>query len=186
MVQGRRSRVQDPFDRHSGPLHWCVRRPARLSSRAVFFLSFSDLGLFATTQTRSAPSRLTSQSEAVSSPARSSPPRCSAPLSSVASTSTLSRVRKKSIPFLSSAIFTKVHIYYLEYARYEKRHKNLAAHCSPAFRVEVGDTVTVGQCRPLSKVRSHRPIGSLSLLQFAEFSDNDFLLDRPFQRTPRR
>ena len=31
------------------------------------------------------------------------------------------------------------------------RHKNLAAHCSPAFRVEVGDSVTVGQCRPLSK-----------------------------------
>jgi small subunit ribosomal protein S11e len=42
-----------------------------------------------------------------------------------------------------------------KYARYEKRHKNLAAHVSPAFRVEDGDTVTVGQCRPLSKtVRS--------------------------------
>ncbi|CAD6564981.1 MAG: hypothetical protein TREMPRED_000536, partial [Tremellales sp. Tagirdzhanova-0007] len=38
-----------------------------------------------------------------------------------------------------------------KYRRYEKRHKNLAAHCSPAFRVEQGDTVTVGQCRPLSK-----------------------------------
>ncbi|GAA6020255.1 hypothetical protein JCM8202_002593 [Rhodotorula sphaerocarpa] len=33
----------------------------------------------------------------------------------------------------------------------EKRHKNVAVHCSPAFRVEVGDQVTVGQCRPLSK-----------------------------------
>ena len=33
----------------------------------------------------------------------------------------------------------------------EKRHKNVAVHCSPAFRVEVGDVVTVGQCRPLSK-----------------------------------
>jgi ribosomal protein S17 len=43
-----------------------------------------------------------------------------------------------------------------KYARYEKRHKNLAAHVSPAFRVEDGDTVTVGQCRPLSKtVRTH-------------------------------
>ena len=29
--------------------------------------------------------------------------------------------------------------------RYEKRHKNLAAHVSPAFRVEVGDVVTVGE-----------------------------------------
>ncbi|KAH9919078.1 uncharacterized protein B0H18DRAFT_1029072 [Fomitopsis serialis] len=32
-----------------------------------------------------------------------------------------------------------------------KRHKNLAAHVSPCFRVELGDVVTVGQCRPLSK-----------------------------------
>ncbi|KAI1109398.1 ribosomal protein S17-domain-containing protein [Nemania sp. NC0429] len=41
--------------------------------------------------------------------------------------------------------------YLREYDRYEKRHKNIAAHCSPAFRVEEGDHVTVGQCRPLSK-----------------------------------
>src|SRR5271168_3214732 len=38
-----------------------------------------------------------------------------------------------------------------KYSRYEKRHKNLAAHVSPAFRVVEGDQVTVGQCRPLSK-----------------------------------
>ncbi|ORX70154.1 hypothetical protein DL89DRAFT_267368 [Linderina pennispora] len=39
-----------------------------------------------------------------------------------------------------------------KYQRYEKRHKNLAAHLSPAFiGVEAGDSVTVGQCRPLSK-----------------------------------
>ncbi|RKP13868.1 ribosomal protein S17-domain-containing protein [Piptocephalis cylindrospora] len=39
-----------------------------------------------------------------------------------------------------------------KYSRYEKRHKNLAAHLSPAFiGVAPGDTVTVGQCRPLSK-----------------------------------
>ncbi|KAF7559387.1 hypothetical protein G7046_g4768 [Stylonectria norvegica] len=38
-----------------------------------------------------------------------------------------------------------------KYSRYEKRHKNLAAHVSPAFRIEEGDQVTVGQCRPLSK-----------------------------------
>jgi len=38
-----------------------------------------------------------------------------------------------------------------KYARYEKRHKKLAAHVSPAFRVTEGDQVTVGQCRPLSK-----------------------------------
>ena len=38
-----------------------------------------------------------------------------------------------------------------KYQRYEKRHKNLSAHVSPAFRVREGDTVTVGECRPLSK-----------------------------------
>ncbi|VTT81465.1 unnamed protein product [Fusarium fujikuroi] len=38
-----------------------------------------------------------------------------------------------------------------KYSRYEKRHKNVAAHVSPAFRVQEGDQVTVGQCRPLSK-----------------------------------
>lgn len=38
-----------------------------------------------------------------------------------------------------------------KYSRYEKRHKNVAAHVSPAFRVMEGDQVTVGQCRPLSK-----------------------------------
>ena len=39
-----------------------------------------------------------------------------------------------------------------KYDRYEKRHKNLAAHCSPAFvGIQPGDVVTVGECRPLSK-----------------------------------
>jgi ribosomal protein S17 len=39
-----------------------------------------------------------------------------------------------------------------KYNRFEKRHKNLPAHCSPAFpRIKEGDIVTVGQCRPISK-----------------------------------
>ena len=38
-----------------------------------------------------------------------------------------------------------------KYSRYEKRHKNVPAHVSPAFRVNEGDLVTIGQCRPLSK-----------------------------------
>ncbi|MES1914171.1 MAG: 40S ribosomal protein S11-B, variant 2 [Cercozoa sp. M6MM] len=41
--------------------------------------------------------------------------------------------------------------YVTKYNRYEKRHKNLPAHCSPCFRLNEGDVVTVGQCRPLSK-----------------------------------
>ena len=39
-----------------------------------------------------------------------------------------------------------------KYNRFEKRHHNLPAHLSPAFpRVRIGDVVTVGQCRPISK-----------------------------------
>eukprot|EP00824_Muranothrix_gubernata_P003075 TRINITY_DN13835_c0_g1_i1.p1 TRINITY_DN13835_c0_g1~~TRINITY_DN13835_c0_g1_i1.p1 ORF type:complete len:179 (-),score=53.51 TRINITY_DN13835_c0_g1_i1:43-579(-) len=38
-----------------------------------------------------------------------------------------------------------------KYNRFEKRHRNMAVHCSPCFNVEVGDVLTVGQCRPLSK-----------------------------------
>ncbi|KAG9302244.1 hypothetical protein G9A89_008735 [Geosiphon pyriformis] len=50
-------------------------------------------------------------------------------------------------------IVRREYLHYVpKYNRYEKRHKNLAAHLSPAFiGVEPGDQVTVGQCRPLSK-----------------------------------
>mmetsp|Transcript_23308 Transcript_23308/g.20685 ORF Transcript_23308/g.20685 Transcript_23308/m.20685 type:complete len:158 (-) Transcript_23308:14-487(-) len=42
--------------------------------------------------------------------------------------------------------------YIKKYNRYEKRHKKLSAHMSPAFLdVVLGDQATVGQCRPLSK-----------------------------------
>jgi small subunit ribosomal protein S11e len=41
--------------------------------------------------------------------------------------------------------------YIVKYNRFEKRHKTVTAHCSPAFRLKIGDVVTVGQCRPLSK-----------------------------------
>jgi small subunit ribosomal protein S11e len=37
--------------------------------------------------------------------------------------------------------------YIRKYNRYEKRHRNISAHCSPAFRVAEGDMVTIGQCR---------------------------------------
>ncbi|CAK5081133.1 unnamed protein product [Meloidogyne enterolobii] len=39
-----------------------------------------------------------------------------------------------------------------KYRRYEKRHKNMSVHCSPCFRdISIGDIVTIGECRPLSK-----------------------------------
>jgi len=51
-----------------------------------------------------------------------------------------------------TVILRRDYLHYVpKYNRYEKRHKNLAAHVSPAFRVSEGDVVTVGQCRPISK-----------------------------------
>eukprot|EP00658_Telonema_sp_P-2_P022135 TRINITY_DN1883_c0_g1_i12.p1 TRINITY_DN1883_c0_g1~~TRINITY_DN1883_c0_g1_i12.p1 ORF type:complete len:182 (-),score=66.54 TRINITY_DN1883_c0_g1_i12:107-652(-) len=41
--------------------------------------------------------------------------------------------------------------YQTKYKRYEKRHKMVSAHCTPAFTPVKGDEVTLGQCRPLSK-----------------------------------
>merc|ERR1711939_1110526 len=72
-------------------------------------------------------------------------------------------------------IIRRDYLHYIpKYNRYEKRHKNLAAHCSPAFRVEAGDIVTVGQCRPLTKtvrfnvlrVTKRKPAGSKQFQKF--------------------
>ncbi|KAK9891216.1 hypothetical protein WA026_013531 [Henosepilachna vigintioctopunctata] len=42
--------------------------------------------------------------------------------------------------------------YIRKYSRFEKRHRNMSVHLSPCFRdVEIGDVVTIGECRPLSK-----------------------------------
>lgn len=48
-----------------------------------------------------------------------------------------------------SVVVRREYLHYVKkYNRYEKRHKNLTAHISPAFvGVEPGDLVTVGQCR---------------------------------------
>ncbi|VDD80508.1 unnamed protein product [Mesocestoides corti] len=49
--------------------------------------------------------------------------------------------------------------YVKKYKRFEKRHKNMSVHLSPCFRdVQVGDTVTCGECRPLSKTVSFNVI----------------------------
>ena len=65
-----------------------------------------------------------------------------------------------------------------KYDRYEKRHKNIAAHLSPCFeKVKVGDVVTIGECRPLSKtvrfnvlkVESHNIQGLQKKKQFRIF-----------------
>ena len=61
--------------------------------------------------------------------------------------------------------------------RYEKRHKNLAAHVSPAFRVEAGDLVTVGMSllQPLNE-----PFFNIPLSRPMQTA----IKDRPIQRHP--
>ncbi|XP_029656448.1 60S ribosomal protein L32-like [Octopus sinensis] len=45
--------------------------------------------------------------------------------------------------------------YIRKYGKYEKRHQNISAHMSPAFRdAKEGDIVLLGECRPLSKTVS--------------------------------
>ena len=52
-----------------------------------------------------------------------------------------------------TVVLRRDYLHYIKkYNRFEKRHHNLPAHLSPAFqRVKIGDVVTVGQCRPLTK-----------------------------------
>eukprot|EP00455_Lapot_gusevi_P031599 TRINITY_DN3431_c0_g1_i3.p1 TRINITY_DN3431_c0_g1~~TRINITY_DN3431_c0_g1_i3.p1 ORF type:complete len:159 (+),score=72.52 TRINITY_DN3431_c0_g1_i3:139-615(+) len=58
----------------------------------------------------------------------------------------------KSAKMKRTVVLRRDYLHYVKkYNRFEKRHSNLPAHCSPAFLVQEGDKVTVGQCRPLSK-----------------------------------
>ena len=52
-----------------------------------------------------------------------------------------------------TVVLRRDYLHYIKkYNRFEKRHNNMPAHLSPAFaRTRIGDVVTVGQCRPLSK-----------------------------------
>ena len=53
----------------------------------------------------------------------------------------------------NTVVLRRDYLHYIrKYNRFEKRHANLPAHLTPAFgRTRVGDIVTVGQCRPISK-----------------------------------
>ena len=57
-----------------------------------------------------------------------------------------------SVKMNNTIIVRRDYLHYVsKYNRYEKRHKNIAVHCSPCFRIKEGDIVTIGECRPLSK-----------------------------------
>merc|ERR1719502_1586652 len=52
-----------------------------------------------------------------------------------------------------TVVLRRDYLHYIKkYNRFEKRHHNLPAHLPPVFsRTRIGDVVTVGQCRPLTK-----------------------------------
>ena len=58
----------------------------------------------------------------------------------------------KTFKMRRTLVIRRNYMHYIpKYNRFEKRHTTLAAHVSPCFRVVEGDTVTVGECRPLAK-----------------------------------
>ncbi|GMH45049.1 hypothetical protein BSKO_13006 [Bryopsis sp. KO-2023] len=60
----------------------------------------------------------------------------------------------KSTKMQRTIIVRRDYLHYVrKYQRYEKRHKNVAAHLSPCFRCKEGDSVVIGECRPLSKTK---------------------------------
>lgn len=81
----------------------------------------------------------------------------------------------KSTKMHRTIIVRRNYVHFIKkYGRYEKRHGNIAAHVSPAFRVSDGDTVVIGQCRPLSKTVRFNvlrviPAGSDAKKGFAAF-----------------
>lgn len=59
-----------------------------------------------------------------------------------------------------TVIVRRNYLHYIpKYKRYEKRHTNIAVHCSPALDAREGDTVTIGECRyillPIQHHHSH-------------------------------
>ncbi|KAK2953107.1 putative 40S ribosomal protein S11 [Blattamonas nauphoetae] len=80
----------------------------------------------------------------------------------------------KSTSMKRTIIIRRDYLHYLpKYSRYEKKHKNIAVHCSPCFDVKVGDMVIIGQCRPLSKTVRFNVLRviprALSKKQFTKF-----------------
>lgn len=57
-----------------------------------------------------------------------------------------------SIKMKSSITVEKTYLHYLpKYMRYEKRRNKILAHNPHCIKLKVGDTVTIAECRPISK-----------------------------------
>lgn len=81
----------------------------------------------------------------------------------------------KSTKMTRTIIVRRDYLHYVKkYQRFQKRHSNTPAHLSPCFRVNEGDSVVIGQCRPLSKtvrfnVIKINAVGRDNAKQFSKF-----------------
>lgn len=67
-----------------------------------------------------------------------------------------------SVEMNNSIVVTKEFTCYVpKYERYEKKTSKYAAHCPPCIKVNVGDSVRIAECRPLSKTISFVTIEKL-------------------------
>lgn len=54
-----------------------------------------------------------------------------------------------------NAVVERQYLHYVKkYMRYERRRSKLHAHLPPCLGVEKGDTVSIAECRPLTKTAS--------------------------------
>merc|ERR1712166_1151545 len=75
----------------------------------------------------------------------------------------------------NTIIIRRNYLHYIKkYNRYEKRHKNVAVHCSPAFEPKDGDIITAGQCRPLAKTVRFNVI-KIERIRFLELRESSSL-----------
>jgi len=60
---------------------------------------------------------------------------------------------------LTAVIQREYYKYVSKYLRYEKRTSRILAHLAPCLSVKEGDTVTIGECRPITKTVSFVVLG---------------------------
>ncbi len=60
---------------------------------------------------------------------------------------------------LTAVVQREYYKYVPKYLRYEKRTSRISAHLAPCLGIKEGDTVTIGECRPITKTVSFVVLG---------------------------
>lgn len=62
---------------------------------------------------------------------------------------------------LTAIVEREYYKYVPKYLRYEKRRSRVAAHLPPCLGIKEGETVTIGECRPITKSVSFVVLGKV-------------------------